>query len=73
MIMNDYVFKIEETEENYIFTATRGSEVQTMILPRGGGKGNVKSEDIENIVVMDRADYDALPEKSPSTLYLIRG
>ena len=39
----------------------------------GSGSGNVFSADISNIVVMDRADYDDLPEKSPTTLYLIRG
>lgn len=39
----------------------------------GSGSGNVSSADIANIVVMDRADYDNLPEKSPTTLYLIRG
>lgn len=37
------------------------------------GIGNVSSNDISSIVVMDRADYEDLPQKSPTTLYLIRG
>lgn len=36
MIVNDYLFEISETDTGYIFTATRGSEVQQMILPKGG-------------------------------------
>ena len=39
----------------------------------GGGSGNVWSQDISTIDVLDRAEYDALPEKNPKTLYLIRG
>lgn len=39
----------------------------------GGGSGNVWSQDISTIDVLDRAEYDALPEKDPKTLYLIRG
>ena len=44
-------------------------------LPEGGsgGSGNVWSQDISTIDVLDRAEYDALPEKDPKTLYLIRG
>ena len=39
----------------------------------GAGDGNVRSDVIGAIAVLDRADYDALAEKSPATLYLIRG
>lgn len=39
----------------------------------GGGSGNVWSQDISTIDVLDRAEYDALLEKDPNTLYLIRG
>lgn len=39
----------------------------------GGGGGNVSSPDITQILVMDQGVYDTLPEKSPTTLYLIRG
>ena len=39
----------------------------------GGGSGNVWSQDISTIDVLDRAEYDALAEKNPKTLYLIRG
>lgn len=39
----------------------------------GGGSGNVWSQDISTIDVLDRAEYDVLPEKDPKTLYLIRG
>ena len=39
----------------------------------GGGTGNVYSPDIATILVMDRADYEALPTKDTKILYLIRG
>ena len=38
-----------------------------------GGTGNVSSTDINNIRVMDKADYDLLETKDAKTLYLIRG
>ena len=38
-----------------------------------GGTGNVSSNEVYAIKVMDRADYEALAEKSPTTLYLIKG
>ena len=43
--------------------------------PRGRWRwsGNVWSQDISTIDVLDRAEYDALPEKDPKTLYLIGG
>lgn len=39
MIVNDYVFTVEETETMYIFTARRGSETQTIRLPKSGSSG----------------------------------
>lgn len=39
----------------------------------GGGGGNVYSADINRIVTIDRAKYDALAAKDKKTLYLIRG
>ena len=39
----------------------------------GSGSGNVSSPDISVIRVMDRQEYEELPTKSPTTLYLIRG
>ena len=39
----------------------------------GGGTGNVSSPDINQILVMDRGEYDTLPSKDDKTLYLIRG
>ena len=43
-------------------------------LPAGGsGSGNVSSPEISVIRVMDRQEYEELPTKSPTTLYLIRG
>lgn len=39
----------------------------------GGGTGNVSSPDINQILVMDRGEYDTLPSKDKKTLYLIRG
>ena len=46
----------------------------TDIRPVMGGSGNVFSDKISIIKVIDRADYDALGPNRPSgTLYLIRG
>lgn len=43
-------------------------------LPAGGaGSGNVSSEQIKTIRVLSRGEYDALPDKSDNTLYLIVG
>lgn len=39
----------------------------------GSGGGNVSSAQINTIVVLDRAEYDALAIKDAKTLYLIRG
>lgn len=39
----------------------------------GGGSDNVSSAQISTIVVLDRAEYDALAVKDAKTLYLIRG
>lgn len=39
----------------------------------GGGGGNVSSKEINTIVALDRAEYDALEVKDTKTLYLIRG
>lgn len=38
-----------------------------------GGSGNVSSKEINTIVTLDRAEYDALAVKDAKTLYLIRG
>ena len=38
-----------------------------------GGEGNVSSREINIIRVLSREEYDALPDKSSKTLYLIMG
>ena len=43
------------------------------VVYEGGGSGNVYSADINRIVKIDRAEYDALAAKDKKTLYLIRG
>lgn len=43
------------------------------VVYEGGGSGNVYSADINRIVTIDRAAYDALAAKDKKTLYLIRG
>lgn len=43
------------------------------VSPGGSGGGNVSSAQINTIVVLDRAEYDALSVKDAKTLYLIRG
>ena len=39
----------------------------------GGGGGNVSSEQVDRIVVLDRGEYEALAVKDTKTVYLIRG
>ena len=39
----------------------------------GTGSGNVSSPDIGTIRVLDREEYEELPEKDPKTLYFIKG
>lgn len=41
--------------------------------PPGKDGGGLKSDYINDIVVLDKADYDKLPAKESKTLYLIRG
>ena len=43
------------------------------VSPGGGSGGNVSSKEINTIVALDRAEYDALAVKDAKTLYLIRG
>ena len=43
------------------------------VVYQGGGGGNVSSADVDTIVVLDRAEYDALAAKDRRTVYLIRG
>ena len=43
------------------------------VSPGGSGGGNVSSAQINAIVALDRAEYDALDVKDAKTLYLIRG
>lgn len=45
---------------------------QAKTVPVSDG-GNVSSAQINTIVVLDRAEYDALDVKDVKTLYLIRG
>ncbi len=45
----------------------------TKVVYQGGGGGNVSSKQIDTIVVLDRAEYDALAVKDTRTVYLIRG
>lgn len=37
------------------------------------GGGNVSSEQVDRIVVLDRGEYEALAVKDTKTVYLIRG
>ena len=39
----------------------------------GAGTGNVSSADVFTIEVIDRAEYNALPNKDAKTMYLIKG
>ena len=39
----------------------------------GAGSGNVSSPEVDAIRVLDKEEYDALPEKDPNTLYFLKG
>ena len=39
----------------------------------GSGSGNVSSPEVDVIRVLDKEEYDALPEKDPNTLYFLKG
>lgn len=43
------------------------------VVYQGGGSGNVSSEQVDRIVVLDRGEYEALAVKDTKTVYLIRG
>lgn len=43
------------------------------VVYQGGGDGNVSSEQVDRIVVLDRGEYEALAVKDTKTVYLIRG
>lgn len=49
------------------------SERKRVSLPSGGGSGNISSEDVSIIRVMDKSEYDSLGTYDPKTLYLIKG
>lgn len=51
MIVNDYVFTVEEMETMYIFTARKGSEVQTIRLPKAGSGGGVDFVTDETLIL----------------------
>lgn len=57
------------------FDICKGPEVDFSVsdVKVGGGLGNVSSKQIDTIVALDRAEYDALEVKDAKTLYLIRG
>lgn len=42
-------------------------------LSQSGGGGTPSGEIYLKVLVMDRYEYDALPEKDPNTFYMIRG
>lgn len=43
------------------------------VVYQDGGGGNVSSEQVDRIVVLDRGEYEALAVKDTKTVYLIRG
>lgn len=49
MIVNDYVFTVEETETMYIFTARKGSEVQSLEIPKSAA-GGIDEAEVQRIV-----------------------
>lgn len=59
----------------YVSVRRNGEDMtlNTALETIAAGNGNVRSNQITAIAVLDQADYEALEEKSSSTLYLIRG
>ena len=55
------------------FNISERPEIAFSIENVKAGLGNVSSAQINTIVVLDRAEYDALAFKDAKTLYLIRG
>lgn len=55
------------------FNISERPEIAFSIENVKAGLGNVSSAQINTIVVLDRAEYDALAVKDAKTLYLIRG
>ncbi len=47
-------------------------EINRVLLPPGGS-GNIYSDDIQYIAVMDKSEYDSMETHDPNTLYLIKG
>ena len=62
--------RFDAVESNLILSNMASDDVATIHIPSVGG---IYSPEINNIRVMDRAEYDALPTKGAKTLYLIRG
>lgn len=61
---------LETTDKSSLVAAVN----ETLALAgSGGGTGNVASAQISEIVVLDRAEYEALESRPASTLYLVRG
>lgn len=47
--------------------------VNEIVQNGGSGTGGISSNTISSIQVLDQAEFDALPKKDPTVLYLIRG
>lgn len=61
-----------ESDNGKILEIVNG-EPKWVLSGGSGGTGNVSSQEVNVIKVLDRAEYDELPQKDPRTLYLIRG
>ena len=63
-----------DVKDGYLRLLGEGEVLATVAFTGGGtGTGNVYSDDVTSIVVLDQVEYDALEIKSATTLYLIRG
>ena len=53
VIFNDYILELSENDAAYIITARKGSEVQTLEIPKSGGTSGepATDEDIINLML----------------------
>lgn len=64
------VIPVPSREKKY---ALMIEDMYSMTSGGGSGDGNLKSDDFDQIKVMDRGEYEALETKDPRTAYFIRG
>lgn len=70
VVMNDYVFTVHESADEYIFTVRRGSETQNIVMPKGGGVAFETDETLslnDGILSVNTADEPEADNTLPIT------